>query len=162
MPSNLSRHPDEVARGAWPRALTALSADELQGVGEELAAQYTVTDVSLPQAGLALVQMRDGAFHEHYYLGETPIARAHVHVRGSDGREAQGAAQILDDRAGLARTLALLDAVLAARLPGWERVARLVERGRELRAAEDDARRQILARTRVDFATLGATEEEDE
>lgn len=150
------------ARDTWIHALTALPIDELQNVGQELARQYTVTDVSLPQTGLALVQMRDGAFHEPYYLGETPLARAHVRVRAADGREAQGAAQVLDDRAELAHTLALFDAVLAARLPGCERVADLIERGRARRAAEHDERRRILARTRVAFATLGADEEDDD
>lgn len=147
-------------RGTWVQTLTALPVEELHELSEELASQHAVTDVSLPQSGLALVQMRDGAFREPWYLGEVPLARAHVRVRAPDGREAEGAAQVLDDRAGLARTLALLDAVLAARLPGFERVAALIERGRARRAAEHDERRQILTRTRVDFATLGAAEEE--
>jgi len=62
----------------------------------------------------------------------------------------------------LVRALAILDATLAARLPGWEAVATLVERSDALRAQRDAQRRHILERTRVDFALLGQTEEEDD
>lgn len=148
-------------RGTWIHALTALPAAELQRASDTLAQQYEIADVILPQSGLALVQMRDSAFHETYYLGEAPLARAHVHVRAADGREAQGAAQLLDDRAELARALAVLDAALAGQLPGWRRVAELVERGRARRATEHAERRQILARTRVDFAALGTAGDDD-
>lgn len=171
MPHNLSRHPADqpvdkdsrnLARRDWACALAALPADEIKLAADVIARTHEVRDVSLPQAGLGLLTLRDGAFHEPFYLGEMPVARAHVVVRTRDGHEASGGAVLIDDRARLARALAILDATLAARLAGWEAVATLVERGDALRAQRDAQRRHILARTRVDFALLGQTEEEDD
>jgi len=149
-------------RADWARALVALPASEIRAAAEHIAGIHEVEDVSLPQAGLGLLQLRDGAFHDPFYLGEVPVARAHVRVRAGDGSEAHGGAVLLDDRTRLVRSLAILDAVLAARLPGWEAAAELVERG-AARHTELAAQRQtILARTRVDFSLLGQTEEEDD
>jgi alpha-D-ribose 1-methylphosphonate 5-triphosphate synthase subunit PhnG len=162
MQTHLSRHPVEVARCNWTRALAALPADEIKFAAEAIARTHEVQDISLPQSGLGLLTLRDGAFHEPFYLGEVPVARAHVVVRTRDGREASGGAMLIDDRARLARALAILDATFAARLPGWEAVATLVERGAALRAERDAQRQHILGRTRVDFSLLGQTEEEDD
>jgi len=171
MPRNLSRHPADasvekdsqnIARCDWARALAALPAAEIKATADTIARTHEVQDISLPQAGLGLLTLRDGAFHEPFYLGELPVARAHVMVRTRDGREASGGAVLIDDRVRLVRALAILDATLAARLPGWEAVATLVERGDALRAQRDAQRRHILERTRVDFALLGQAEEEDD
>jgi alpha-D-ribose 1-methylphosphonate 5-triphosphate synthase subunit PhnG len=162
MQPDLSRHPVEVARGDWPRALAALPADELKAAADAIARRHDVQDVGLPQAGLGLLTLRDGAFHEPFYLGEIPVARAHVVVRTHDGREANGGALLVDDRACLARALAILDATLSAHLPGWETVAALVERGISRRSELEAQRRRMLARTRVDFSLLAQAEEEDD
>jgi len=171
MPRNLSRHPDEasvdkdsqnIARCDWARALAALPAAEVKAAADTIARTHIVQDISLPQAGLGLLTLRDGAFHEPFYLGELPVARAQVVVRTHDGHEASGGAVLIDDRVRLVRALAILDAIQAARLPGWEAVAMLVERGVALRTQLDAQRRHILERTRVDFALLGQTEEEDD
>jgi alpha-D-ribose 1-methylphosphonate 5-triphosphate synthase subunit PhnG len=151
-----------MARRDWARALAALPATEIKAAADTIARTHEVQDISLPQAGLGLLTLRDGAFHEPFYLGEVPVARAQVVVRTHDGREASGGAVLIDDRVRLVRALAILDAILAARLPGWETVATLVERGDALRAQLDAQRRHILERTRVDFALLGQAEEEDD
>ncbi len=149
-----------MARANWACALAALPAREIHAAAAAIAAGYEVQDIDLPQAGLGLLTLHDAAFHEPFYLGELPAARAQVMVRAPDGRDAHGGAVLLDDRVRLVRALAILDAILAARLPGWEAVASLVERGEALRAQQHAQRRHLLARTRVDFALLRQAEEE--
>jgi len=149
-------------RQSWCHALSALALEDLQHQTAALAGALTITDVGLPQSGLALLALRDGAFQESFNLGEVPLAQAHVSVRAADGREAHGGAVVLEDQVELARTLAILDAVLAGRLPGWEQVAQTVARGAALRAQEQDERNRILARTRVDFSVFGREQEDDE
>ncbi len=154
--------PPVCARPEWPRLWSALPVADIAAVADAYAHEHGVADVSLPQSGLSLVTLRDAALLDTWYLGEIPLARAHVRVRASDGREAEGGVQLLDDRAKLARRLAILDAVLAGQLPGWERAADLLARGAAVRESEAAERRALLAATRVDFAMLNATEDEDE
>jgi alpha-D-ribose 1-methylphosphonate 5-triphosphate synthase subunit PhnG len=152
-----------IPRPEWAAALAALPARAVTTAAETIAAACQVRDVILPQAGLALLTLRDGAFHEPFHLGEVPVARAQVLLRAEDGREAAGGAVLLDDRSGLARAMAILDGALAGRLPGWEAAAALVEQGASVRAQVLVQRQQLLAATRVDFSLLGqADEDEDE
>jgi alpha-D-ribose 1-methylphosphonate 5-triphosphate synthase subunit PhnG len=69
---------------------------------------------------------------------------------------------VIADDAELARALAILDAIFAARFPGWDRVEMLIESGVLRCAGEDRRRRMILAATRVDFAMLNNTENDDD
>lgn len=153
-------------RAEWPRLWTALPAGEVKTAAEAcaraLGGMDNIVDVSLPQSGLSLLKLRDAALLDAWYPGEVPLARAHVRVRASDGREVEGAAQLIDDRARLARHIAILDAVLAGRLPGWEAAAALLESGGAVREAEAGERRALLAATRVDFSPLSASEDDDE
>ena len=151
-----------MARRDWPAALCELPAKELKEAVASLLHDVEVHDVVLPQAGLGLLNMRDGAFHESYFIGEMPVARAEVILRTAAGNEVRGGTVIVDDRAQFARNIAILDAVLAGRLEGWERAAALVQRGIALRKQKDNERRQQLAATRVDFSLLGQEGDEDE
>ncbi|MEQ1668558.1 MAG: phosphonate C-P lyase system protein PhnG, partial [Sulfuriferula sp.] len=67
-----------------------------------------------------------------------------------------------DDRARLARAIAILDAVLAAQLSGWESAAALVEQGLTVYEQLVQSRRALLSSTRVDFSLLGQEEEDGE
>jgi alpha-D-ribose 1-methylphosphonate 5-triphosphate synthase subunit PhnG len=146
-----------------PRRLSALPPAEVQGLADALGREHTVQDVVLPQSGLGLLKLRDGALHDAYYLGEVPLARAQVIVRAGTGREAEGGALILDDRAQQARSFAILDAVYRAGLPGCERVRDLLARGGAALVREERDRRSLAAATKVDFALLSSSlEEEDE
>jgi len=149
-------------RRDWIRALTAHPSADLTALAEQLVKACDVRLTQLPQAGLGLLTLTDGALHEPYYLGEFPLSSCAVELTLPDGRQAAGGAQVMADDAELARALAILDAVLAARLPGWEQVAALLEAGAQKRAAEDRRRAAILAATRVDFATLNNAEDDDE
>jgi len=141
-------------RKDWIRALTAHPASVLNALADELTVGCGVKLKSLPQAGLGLLTLTDGAFHEPYYLGEFPLSICSIELSLSDGRRAAGGAQVMADDAELARALAILDAILAAGFPGYERVSAHIESGAKRRAEEDRRRRAMLAATRVDFAML--------
>lgn len=151
-----------IPRKDWPGALCALHANTVKEVVALLLTNFEVRDVALPQAGLGLLSMRDSAFHESYFIGEIPVARSEVILSTSSGEETRGAAVIVDDRAQFARSIAILDAVLAAKLAGWEQAADLVKRGMEVRALKDKERKKLLTATRVDFSLLGQEDDEDE
>jgi alpha-D-ribose 1-methylphosphonate 5-triphosphate synthase subunit PhnG len=141
---------NDIPRTDWPRLWSALPADEIKAAAEACTRDCRVEDISLPQSGLSLVKLRDAALLDVWFLGEIPLARAHVRLH------AEGCAQILDDRARLARQMAILDAVLSARLPGWEQPQALLVKGRAVRELERAERLAMLAATRVDFAMLNA------
>lgn len=148
-------------RGQWPRQLMAVPSAEVLAAAEELARQYGVEDVTLPQAGLALMQLKDSALNEAYYPGEIPLASARVILTSAEGAQHEGAAQIMHDSATFARAVAVIDAALAASLPGAETIKTMLNTGAEILAQQSASRKKMLARTRVDFALLGTTEEED-
>jgi alpha-D-ribose 1-methylphosphonate 5-triphosphate synthase subunit PhnG len=149
-------------RKDWARALTAHPKQVLQSLADRLSADCEVAHIGLPRAGLGLLTLRDGALLEPFYLGEFPLSSCHIELSRRDGRKAEGAAQIIADDGELAFALAVLDAVLAAKLPGWTEVSELVERGDDRRREEDRRRRALLASTKVDFASLAEAEDDDE
>ncbi|MDF1527259.1 MAG: phosphonate C-P lyase system protein PhnG [Xanthomonadales bacterium] len=149
-------------RRDWPRLFLSLPPQQITEAVRTLTEPCRVDDQALPQSGLALLQLRDGALAEPYYIGETPLSRAQVTVIDKNGKKGAGAAQILDDRASLARDVAILDAMLANRLNGHETIEHLLEEGALRLARSEASRRVILDRTRVDFALLEETAEDDE
>ncbi len=150
-------------RHQWVRLWCALPNDVVEKAAAKCAHSMRVDDIKSPEAGLALLTLRDGALAEPYYLGEIPLSRAHVSVSTPEGKNAEGAALIMDDRAHLARAMAILDAVLAAKLPGWESAFALLEEGARAIQKMERTRKAILATTQVDFSLLASTEgDEDE
>jgi alpha-D-ribose 1-methylphosphonate 5-triphosphate synthase subunit PhnG len=149
-------------RSQWPRLLLACPPESVRALARCLCEQHAVQDIQLPQSGLALLKLRDSAQGDAYYPGEVPLAVARVRVTSADGTLSEGAAQLLDDRASLARAIAVIDAVLAGQLPGHEEALPVLATGLA-RLAEQKAQRQaLLATTRVDFSLLGTTEEDDD
>jgi len=151
-----------IARKEWPAALCALPAAEVRHLANVLSGELEVRDVALPHAGLGLLNLRDGAFEEAYFIGEIPVARAEVIVRSAAGDEARGGALIVDDRTQFARSIAILDAVMAGKLPGSVPAMALVQRGMQLRQQKNNERKKQLATTRVDFSLLEQEDDEDE
>ena len=141
-------------RKDWIRALTAHPAIVLNALANHLTTNCEVRLKSLPQAGLGQLTLTDGAFHEPYYLGEFPLSTCSVELTLPDGRCAEGGAKVMADDAEFARSLAILDAILSASLPGSELISELLVSGVHLRGDEDRRRRAMLAATRVDFAML--------
>ncbi|AVZ79861.1 phosphonate C-P lyase system protein PhnG [Zoogloeaceae bacteirum Par-f-2] len=152
---------DTPARARWLRLWSALPASQTHALAKQLAESYQTEDLDLPQSGLGLMPVTDSALGDTYFVGEIPLARAHVRL-SHENQTTEGAATLLDDRAGLARALAVLDGVLAARWPGHEEALALLMEGARVVEAENQARRALLASTRVDFALLGTTEEDDD
>lgn len=144
----------EVPRSLWIRALTALPAQELTSLVEELSSQWVKRARTLPQSGLGMLKLCDGALHEPFYLGEFPIAGAEVVLSLPDGRRFEGAAQVMDEDVERAELLAVCDAVLAHRLAGWERLSALLEEGMRIRREEAQVRNAMRAKTHVDFSLL--------
>ncbi len=144
-------------RADWLRLWSALPARQTQSLATQLAQTYGVEDLELPQSGLGLLPLTDSALGDTYFVGEIPLARAHVRL-SLENQTTEGAAMLLDDRAGLARALAILDGVLAARWMGHEDAEALLYEGARLIEMEQHRRRALLAATRVDFALLGTTE----
>lgn len=151
-----------IPRKDWPSALCALHASKVKETVAHLMRNFKVRDVALPQSGLGLLSMRDGAFHESFFIGEMPVARAEVILRTNSGDEVKGGSLIVDDRAQLARAIAIMDAVLAGKLTGWEQAASLVQEGIAMRKQIESERKKLLAATRVDFSLLGDEDNEDE
>jgi alpha-D-ribose 1-methylphosphonate 5-triphosphate synthase subunit PhnG len=143
-----------IERTKWIRALRALPSEELLNLIMEISASWTIQPKALSHAGLGMLQLEDGAYKEPFFLGEFPLASAWVEITTPEGVTAQGAAQVMDDDVELVETLAICDAVLSARLPEWERLSELLERGVEIIDTKDRERKQMLAATQVDFSLL--------
>ncbi|MBD2772710.1 phosphonate C-P lyase system protein PhnG [Iningainema tapete] len=150
------------SRCLWIRALTAHSPHKLVSLAEDLTSNMSVNYKSLPEAGLSLLQMEDGVFHEPYYLGEIPVASAWIEITNSRDESFEGAAQVMSDSADLAVALAICDAIMAHQLPGWQKVADLIDKGIEKRTLEEAQRGAILAKTKVNFSLLSQEEEDAE
>ena len=130
-------------------------------LADDLAARHRVEALSVPRAGLALLQHADAVFDEPFHLGEVPLATAAVSVTASDGRSAQGAAAVMDDHAERATALAICDAVLRAGLDGADAVAALAAAGARVRADREARRAGARAATTVAFVELGQDDEDD-
>lgn len=108
------------------------------------------------------MKIRDGALGERYFPGEIPLATARVRILLENGTQTEGAAQVMDDRASLARVIAVLDAVLASQLSGYERILPLLQKGQKILADQATERKALLETTRVNFSPLGQAEEDDD
>jgi alpha-D-ribose 1-methylphosphonate 5-triphosphate synthase subunit PhnG len=144
----------EIAREAWVSALSLLPETHLTELVNGFPKAWKVQPKMLPQAGLGMLKMKDSAFNESFYLGEFPLASCAVTVTTESGVTAEGAALVMDDRVERAEQLALCDAVLAARLPGWQAVNELLLEGCVRRDEISRERKAMLARTKVDFSLL--------
>ena len=116
---------------------------------------------SLPQTGLGMLKLNDSAFNEPFYLGEFPLSSAWLEITTNEGQHAEGAAQVMDDNLELTEALALCDAILSARLPGWQRVAAFVDLGMQRRNTIQEERKRMLAHTKVDFSLLDDVGDDD-
>ncbi|AJF07115.1 phosphonate C-P lyase system protein PhnG [Geoalkalibacter subterraneus] len=143
-----------IERSQWCSVLQALPEEQILSLTKKMMSSWRVWPKVIPQAGLGMLKLNDSALCEPFYLGEFPLATAWIEVETAEGTLAEGAAQIMSDRTELVEALALCDAVLAARLPGWEQVAQLLAEGAAIRARMAAERKQILCRTQVDFSLL--------
>lgn len=150
---------NDIPRSLWLRYWSVVNASELAACVERITQRNHVIDIRHPRSGLALMQMRDSALGDCFYMGEIPWSRAHVRVLGHDGKDGEGAAEWMDDRQHMARHLAVLDAVMAFRLEGWEQAHALLLCGQSICAQQDMQRGSLLQATRVDFKRLDENDE---
>lgn len=148
-------------RSQWPALLMALPARQVHALVAALSATLLIEELQVCQSGLGLLTLCDSALGEQYFPGEIPLARALVRVRAPDGAWAEGAALILDDRAKLARSIAILDAVLAAGIEGKAQAVLLLAAGAEILEQHHAQRRAMLAATKVNFSLIGNEDNED-
>lgn len=149
-------------RHQWPRCFLAIDSGQIRKEAHQFTECFWIEDVQLPQSGLGLMKIREGALGELFFSGEIPLATARVRITTLDGEYADGAAQILDDRVRLARDIAILDAVLAHRLPGHHTIIPLLQKGQDNLLAQSKERKALLETTRVSFSLLGHAEEDDD
>ena len=144
----------KLPREQWVSALSAVPEIELAELVKSFSAQWQVKPLALPQAGLGMLKLKDGALGESFYMGEFPVATCRLVIITEDDQTAEGAALIMDDRVERAEQMAMCDAVLSAQLPGREKVARLIDKGIKLQQKLALERKSLLAKTRVDFSLL--------
>ena len=146
----------------WQRLLTALCNERLVNLAEEISAPWQVEHVALPQVGLGMLQLVDGAFEQPFYLGEFPVATCQLQLTLPTGEKIKGAAQVMSDDQSQAQALAIFDAVIRHNLEGIEAVMSLVQEGQIQCDAEDHERRAMLMATRVEFSELSEAGDDDE
>jgi len=140
----------------------AVDEKQVKQSAQQITTGWELRYKALPQSGLGMLKLRDGALQEPFYLGEIPVASAWVELTLPNGDKAEGAAQVMDDDKDLAEALAVCDAVLANQLAGHDLLTVLLQQGADKLDAEQRNRKQMLKRTHVDFSLLGAEEGEDD
>lgn len=142
--------------------LMAAKRDEVLGLAEQLAEGWQLSPLQasgISENGLALLQWQDSVMHQRFFLGEIPISSAALAMTDSHGKSYEGGAIIMKEDSQLVQAIAVMDIVWRHQLPGFEQIAKLVATGALVRSQNDSVRKQILARTRVDFSLLSSTEE---
>ena len=152
---------NNIPRSQWLRMWQASEPARIKALAKEVSAACTITDLHIPKAGLGLLQLRDSAMGDAYFLGEIPVTKAHVRIHSPNGKVAEGAAICMDDRVGLTRAMAILDGVLAAQLPGWELVEHSLHAGATQVQTDAALRRANLSATKVDFSLLSTLDEDE-
>lgn len=143
-----------INRNQWVRVLHALPSEQFISLSRDLTSDCRVRPKSIPQSGLGMLKLNDAAYEKPFYLGEFPLSSAWVEIETTDGIKAEGAAQVMDDRVEVAESLALCDAILSNKLPGWEQLDELLEQGMRNIQESIRERNTMLDITRVDFSLL--------
>lgn len=145
-------------RATWLRAFQQGDRERQAELAGRLARRHGARHRRVPLAGLGMLRLREPCLGDDLLLGEFPLAEAEVGIPLPGGDEAVGAARVMDDDEARAVDLAVLDAVLAHRLDGWEEARALLLEGAAAVAATDRWRAALLASTRVDFSALETDE----
>ncbi len=160
--NSTSTNGDIGGRVSWTSALMALPREQLVSTVDEIAKEFNVRPIALPASGLGMLKLKDSALEQSFFLGEFPLATASIELTLADGRQIQGAAQILDDDSSYATSLAIADAVLAHKVSGFESLIELVLLGKKNVLREQAIRNSMLTRTKVDFSLLSMADGDDD
>lgn len=149
-----------VSRAHWMRALLNLPKEQVTQCVNKEADGIDVRLITLPNSGLGLLKFNDAALKQSFFLGEFPLATATVELTLKDGRTIKGAAQVMNDDADYVVTLAIADALLADDASAPTSLEQLITEGEKTHQQEQQVRKAMLAKTKVDFSLLNMTEEE--
>ncbi|MCG5536801.1 phosphonate C-P lyase system protein PhnG [Ectothiorhodospira mobilis] len=152
-------------REQWARCWLAAPREAFLSAARAARDGLDVRYLSLPQNGLALLPLKDGAYHETFNLGEIPLARVHLALtrRGAAGKgeEIRGGACVMEDDMECVEALALADALMAADWPQAEPFVALLADGERAIEQQTAERKALLSATTVDFSLLGMTGDDD-
>lgn len=141
-------------RARWAVMFAAGNRCELEKLVERLKDSYSVRSVTPAVSGLGMLQIADSVRGDGFHLGEFTLSTASVELTDANGNRIFGGAVLMVDDEDLVQSLAILDAVLAARSAGYPQVEALLLRGQAAMENADEDRKLILAATSVDFSTL--------
>lgn len=139
----------DLARRCWMGLFARAERGQLEAFLKREAADIEVHPVRGPETGLVMVRGRIGGGGAPFNLGEATMSRASIRL--ADGTIGHG--QLLGSDRVHARLAAILDALgqTAAFAP---RIAALADEIEADLKAEDTARAEETAATRVDFFTM--------
>jgi alpha-D-ribose 1-methylphosphonate 5-triphosphate synthase subunit PhnG len=151
----------KINRRELTKIVLSLPQKKVMNLYHELKDNYEISDIDLPQSGLAPLKMIDTAFGEPYYIGEIPIATAYVLVKDQNEKQGKGAAVILDDRSLIARVVAVIDAIFFNELSDFEVLIPFLNEGLKNLKKEESFRKKIVNKTKVDFSLLNQISEDE-
>lgn len=150
------------AKRQWITAMAVLPPERVMEMAGRLAKRHSVNLLAVPQAGIALLPLRESVERQVFYLGDVPLSTCRVEIRSPEGHTVEGAALLMADDAERAEAMAICEGVLAHRLDGWQETAGLVAEGLEHLRHEARIRKTMLTRSWVDFALLNEEADEEE
>lgn len=141
-------------RPQWVRALRAHPPAKILSCADAGAAGF-LRQVRRQERGVRPLPVQPLPGLPSIFLGAVPVVAVELELVDERGRRYPGGAQLLGDDEPLALALAVCDALLAHRLPGWEAVARLVKSGAAKCRAQERQREGMLVLTRREFEGAG-------
>ena len=140
-------------RAEWGKLLAAADPGSVSELAAQIGQRADVSYHQVPQEGHKLLIVEDSALFTDFSLGEVPLCR--VHVKLDDGQTtAEGGAALMSDDIQRVRSIAILDAALAANWPEAADIEPLLESGLARLNSLEATRSHALERTRVNFSRL--------
>jgi len=121
---------------------------------ERALSAFKAEDASPPECGFTLLPLQDGALGQRFFLGEVPVSVSHVSLKHKNGTICHGGAVIMRDDIELARSIAILEAVLSQCVEPMPEPAELLRQAIAVSSERDSAMQAAIDRTRVDFSIL--------
>ena len=145
---------NEVPEEFWVVSLREVSTEELSDLLDFLKKDLEIKVLQLPESGLDLIKMRDSVLGEAFYLGELSVSQCQVEVHSLIGDETQvGFCKIMEDSPQLAESFAIFDALLRMEI-SFPILDEFLVCGYKIWQEKQEKRKEILARTKVDFSLL--------
>lgn len=152
MPTKADRNAADLAaaRQSLMRCCALATEAELASAIDAFEAPPAVTDVRTPETGLVMLRGRVGGDGAPFNVGETTVTRAVVRLASGE----VGHAYLLGRSQKKARLAATIDALGQSEKGHTKLAASLIEPVNARVTAEQEAKREETAKTRVNFFTL--------